>query len=276
MAFDLGSITSEKRLRAPRIILTGTEKVGKSEFAAGSHNPVFIPIKREEGIDDLDVPKFPVCETVNDVREALQALHTQQHDFGTAVIDSSSTLEALIWKEVCEKNGNAKAIGDVDGGYGKGEQKAVLIWQEIADRLDELRRDRSMASIMIGHVITERYDDPLYPSYDRFVWGVNKHARAMLTRWADSILFANFKTVVRDEKLGFHKENVKHKASDYTKGQRFLYTSLRPGHPGGGRGVYGRLPYELDLSWNAFMTAVQGASGQFPSTAQPPIASDYR
>jgi hypothetical protein len=262
MAFDLASITSEKRLRAPRIILTGAEKVGKSEFAAGANNSIFIPIKREEGLDDLDVPKFPTCESVDDVREALQTLHTKQHDFGTAVIDSSSTLEALIWKEVCEKNGNAKAIGDVDGGYGKGEQKAVLIWQEIVDWLDALRRDRNMASIIIGHVMMERYDDPLGPSYDQFTWNVNKHARAMMIQWADSVLFANFKTVVRDEQLGFHKDNVRHKASDYTKGQRFLYTQKRPGHPGAGRGVFGRLPYELDLSWNAFMTAVQNASGQ--------------
>lgn len=259
MAFDLKSITNEKRLRAPRIILTGTEKVGKSEFAAGAGKPIFIPIKREEGIDDLDVPKFPVCESVNDVRAALQTLHTQQHDFGTVVIDSSSTLEALIWEEVCQKN-NAKAIGDVDEGYGRGEQKAVLIWQEIVDWLDALRRDRNMASIIIGHVIIKSYHDPLGPSYDQFIWNVNKHASAMMVQWADSVLFANFKTVVRDEKLGFHRDNVKHKATDYTDGARFLYTQKRPGHPGAGRGIYGRLPYELPLNWNAYMAAVQEAS----------------
>ena len=262
MAFDLASITSEKRQRAPRIILTGTEKVGKSEWAANAHKPIFIPIKREEGLDDLDVPKFPSSGFVNDVRAALQTLHTQQHDYGTVVIDSSSTLEALIWAEVCEKNGGVASIGDVDDGYGRGEQKAVLVWQEIVDWLDVLRRDRNMASIIIGHVMTARYDDPLGPSYDQFVWNVNKHARAMMVQWADSVLFANFKTVVRDEKLGYHKDNVKHKASDYTKGQRFLYTQKRPGHPGAGRGVYGRLPYELDLSWPAFMEAVQNVAGQ--------------
>jgi hypothetical protein len=261
MPFDLESITNEKRMCAPRIILTGTEKVGKSEWAAGSNNPIFIPIKREEGIDDLQVEKFPVCNSVDDVRSALRTLHEKQHDFGTVVIDSSSTLEPLIWEEVCRKNGNKGSIGEVLDGYGKGEQLALLVWQEIADWLDALRRDLGMASIVIGHVIVSRFDDPLGPSYDTFKWDINKHACAMMTRWADSILFANFKTVVRDEKLGFHKENVKHKATDYTDGARFLYTAKRPAHPGGGRGVFGRLPYELPLSWPAFMEAVTKAAG---------------
>ena len=262
MAFDLASITSEARLRAPRIILTGVEKVGKSEWAAGSDRPIFIPIRREEGLDDLAVSKFPVCNTVDDVRAALQTLHQEQHDFGTVVIDSSSTLEALIWEEVCRKNGDVGSIGEVLKGYGKGEQLALLVWQEIADWLDALRRDRGMAAIVIGHVIVARFDDPLGPSFDTYIWGINKHAASMLYRWADSVLFANFKTVVRDEKLGFHADNVKHKATDYTDGARFLYTAKRPGHVGGGRGVYGRLPYELPLSWSAFMEAVQNAAAK--------------
>ena len=49
MAFDLESITSEKRIRAPRIVLLGVEKIGKSTFASGSHNPIFIHTIREIG-----------------------------------------------------------------------------------------------------------------------------------------------------------------------------------------------------------------------------------
>jgi hypothetical protein len=48
MAFNLESITCEKRLRAPRIVLLGVEKIGKSTFAAGSANPIFIPIRGEQ------------------------------------------------------------------------------------------------------------------------------------------------------------------------------------------------------------------------------------
>jgi hypothetical protein len=239
--------------------MLGTAKIGKSEWAAGAPNPIFIPIRREEGIDDIDVPQCPVCNTVNDVRAALHWLHaTPDHGFTTVVLDSSSTLEALIWDEVCLKH-NANSIGEVLDGYGKGEQKALLIWQEIADLIDLLRSDRGMASIVIGHVIVARFDDPEGPSYDRYHWNINKHASAFLTCWADSILFANKKTIVKEQKLGFHKDNVARTAIDPTAGRRFLYTQDRPAHPGGGRGVYGRLPYELDLSWDAFVSAVANA-----------------
>jgi len=39
-----------------------------------------------------------------------------------------------------------------------------------------------------------------------------------------------------------------------------LFTQKRPGHPGGGRGVYGRLPYKLPLSWEAFTNAASEAA----------------
>ena len=64
MAYDLSQISSGVCVRAPRIILLGVEKIGKSTFAAGANRPVFLPIKGEEGIDELDVDKVPVCNTV--------------------------------------------------------------------------------------------------------------------------------------------------------------------------------------------------------------------
>jgi len=39
-------------------------------------------------------------------------------------------------------------------------------------------------------------------------------------------------------------------------GNRYLFTRKTPAHPGGGRGVYGQLPYELPLQWSAYSEAV--------------------
>jgi len=71
------------------------------------------------------------------------------------------------------------------------------------------------------------------------------------------ILFANTKAQVRKEEVGFKKE--KKRAIDTTGGRRFLFTQKRPAHPGGGRGVFGQLPYELPLDWKHFENAIADA-----------------
>lgn len=258
MAFDLNSITAGTCLRAPRIVLLGVEKIGKSTFAGCADRPIFIPIRGEEGIDALDVPKFPAVNSMDDLRETLYALYSGQHDYGTVVIDSTSALEPLVWADTCARNGNAKSIEKVGGGYGKGYTEATYIWREIAEALDNLRSHRNMASILIGHVKVKRFDDPAGPSYDQYQFDIHDKAASFLYRWADVILFANTKVIVKKEDVGFGKEHAR--GVDIGEGARFLYTQKRPSHPGGGRGAYGRLPYELPLSWAAFMDAVAKAS----------------
>jgi len=258
MAYDLSQISSGVCIRAPRIILLGVEKIGKSTFAAGANNPVFLPIAGEEGIDELDVDKVPVCQYVGDVLGWLQFLHESQHEFQTVVIDSVSTLALMMHAEICAK-GKVASINDVGGGFGKGTDEAVGVWQKITAWLDALRRDLNMTSILVGHVKIRRFDDPEGDSYDQYQLDTHEKVSNLLFRWADSILFCNNKVAVREEKLGFHKENVKKRGIEINPGSRWLYTQKRPAHPGGGRGVYGHLPYELPLSWAAFQNAVAAA-----------------
>lgn len=256
MAFDLKSITSDVCHRAPRIILLGVEKIGKSSFAAQSNSPVFLPIKGEEGIDDLGVAKTPTCNTFVEAMSWLQSLRTGEHDFQTGIIDSVSTIEPLIWQYVCE-NHKVKSIEEVGGGYGKGYTESLSVWRQLTEMLDALRSERNMASILIGHVKVKRFDDPAGPSYDQYQFDINDRAANLLFRWADCILFCNTKVVVQSEEVGFNKE--KNRGIDITGGRRFLFTQKRPAHPGGGRGSYGRIPYELPLSWEAFQSAVAAA-----------------
>lgn len=274
MSFDLASISNETRLRAPRIVLLGVEKIGKSSFAADSSKPVFIPINGEEGIDDIRLSKFesgqtvdqfPVCNSYDDVKECFNTIWNDEHNFQTIVIDSASSLEPLIWQKACEDY-NVKSISDVQGGYNKGREiVAVKKWREITDFLDAIRASKNMSSIIIGHVRVKRFDDPTAGSYDTYEFDLDKYATAHLIRWADAILFCNTKTIVKKEDAGFGKD-VK-RGMDVSCDQRFLYTQKRPAHPGGGRGVFGQLPYELLMdkdspfsSWVNAISAISGAS----------------
>jgi hypothetical protein len=189
---------------------------------------------------------------------ALYSLYSEQNSYGTVVIDSASALEPLVWADVCQRNGNVDSIEKVNGGYGKGYIESVSAWRLLTEALDALRAELNMASILIGHVKVKRFDDPTGDSYDQYQFDINAQAANLLYRWADVILFANTKVIVKKEDVGFNKE--KHRGIDITGGARFLYTQKSPAHPGGGRGVYGQLPYELPLSWANFMDAVAAAS----------------
>ena len=122
MGFDLNSIKRGVEHKAPRIVLLGVEKIGKSTFAAGADNPIVLPIKGEEGVDDLDVAKFPRAETFDDVLAAVSTLITEDHDFKTFIIDSASALEPVIWAKLCDEN-NCDSIEKVGGGYGRATSK---------------------------------------------------------------------------------------------------------------------------------------------------------
>lgn len=266
MAYDLSTISSERVIRPPRIILLGVEKIGKSTFAGGSENPVFLPIKGEEGIDDIQAGKVPVCNTTKDVFSWLGSLYEGEHDYQTAVIDSSSTLEALIHAEICEEKG-VLSINEGSLSFGIGTDRALLVWKILTQWLDALRLTKNMASILIGHVKIKPFHDPNGESYDRYQWDIHDKALSLLERWADSILFANMKVAVQHEKLGFHKDNIKKRGIEI--GGRFLYTQKCPAHSGGGRGVYGRLPRELPLNWKDFRDAVSTAMQVNQTSPQP-------
>jgi hypothetical protein len=246
---NLSQVTHGAIDRPARIILCGVEKIGKSTFASMSPKPVFIPVKGEEGIDALDVSRFPVCSTFDEVLAALGSLAEEDHDFKTVVIDSASTLEPLVWDAVCTEH-QVQSIEKVGGGFGKGYVEAVKKWRDLMACLDYLR-DEGMGSILITHVTVKTFTDPLTDSYDQYVIDINSKAQSALMRWSDCILFANSKTYTKTEKVGM-KETKKGVMRD----ERVLFTQKRPGHPGGGRGVYGQLPYELPFDYEAWTEAI--------------------
>lgn len=253
MTFDLSSVSKSTRMRAPRIVLLGGEKIGKSTFASQSDNPIFIPVKGEEGIDSIPVAQFPTCQSFADYKQCLYSLYSEAHDYQTVVTDSASTLEALIWKDVCAQY-HVNSIEKADGGFQHGYIEALNYWRMLTEAMDSLRNERNMTTILIGHVKVKRFDSPEGHSYDQWQFDINDKAANLLYRWADVILFCNTKIAVTTEDVGFKKE--KGKGVDIGRGQRFLYTQKSPAYPAGGRGVYGQLPPELPLNWGSFIDAV--------------------
>lgn len=246
----LDQVKPARRQRPPRIVLTGTEKIGKSTFAAGFKNPVFIPIDKEEGIDSVDADAFPVAKTFAEVKDAIRGLVDEDHEYKTVVIDSMSALSPLVMTEAMRVE-NVSKEKELGGGYGREFNTPNELWGRLMTGLD-LLRDRGMTVILIAHIKKAKFEDPLSGDYTIYDIDMPAKGLAPIKRWADSILFANWEVFRKSENAGFNKET--HRAVG--QGKRSLFTQARPSHPGGGRGVYGELPYELPFSADAFREAV--------------------
>ena len=85
--FDLKSIRKSEAIAAPRVMLYGVEGIGKTTFAAGAPNPIFI--LTEDGLGSLKVDHFPLARSSSDVMEAIGTLYSEKHDFKTQRTDKT-------------------------------------------------------------------------------------------------------------------------------------------------------------------------------------------
>ncbi|HBG25949.1 MAG: hypothetical protein A2Y10_19305 [Planctomycetes bacterium GWF2_41_51] len=250
----LEQVHTGKRSMPPRLMVYGVEGVGKSTFGANAPNPIFIPT--EDGLSEIDCASFPVAKKYADVEAYLSALAIEKHDYQTVIVDSCDWLEQLIWEELCRLSG-ASTIEKCDGGYGKGYIAALGFWHQIVDGLDALRNERHMAVILIAHAKVERFEDPESNAYDRYTPRLHKHATALLTEWADAVLFATRKFRTESEKMGFGKERTIAVGLGKDGGERVIRTVGGPSCIAKNR--YD-LPYEIPLSWDAFISALNNSN----------------
>jgi AAA domain-containing protein len=81
MAMSLASLNRTAALKPPRILIHRVAGVGKTTFAAGTPDPVFV--LTEDGLGTLEVEHFPLARTFDDVDAALTALYSEEHGFKT-------------------------------------------------------------------------------------------------------------------------------------------------------------------------------------------------
>ena len=241
MAFNLKNIQKNTAMAAPRIMLYGVEGIGKTTFAAQAPNPIFICT--EDGLGSLQVDHFPLATKASQVLDAIGSLVSEQHDFGTVVLDSVDWLDNLIWSDV-EATHDAKDLA-----YGKGAMIVAERWREVLAGLNALRNDKGMVVILIAHCQIKRFDSPEVEPYDRYQPKLQERSNAILREWVDAVLFANYKTIVKKDDVGFNKTSNR----GISTGERLLYTSERPAYMAKNR--YG-LPESLPMSWEAFSKAI--------------------
>ncbi|MFQ5494373.1 MAG: ATP-binding protein [Phycisphaerae bacterium] len=242
------------RQTPPRLLVYGTEGIGKSTLASQAPSPIFV--QTEDGLDRIDCASFPMATTFDAVMNALRALYAEPHDYRTVVVDSLDWLERLAWDAVCLADG-VDSIEKVGKGYAKGYTEALTEWRRVLTGLDALRSKRGMAVIMIAHSKIEKFEDPESVAYDRYSPRLHKHACALLTEWADAVFFATRKLYVKTEDAGFNRQRAIAQPVGDAGGDRVLRCVGGPSCVAKNR--YG-LAAELPLTQESLLSVLNGAA----------------
>lgn len=248
MAISLSSISRTTRNSLPpRVVIHGDGGVGKTTFAASAYKSIFLPF--EDGLDGIEVDAFPRLGNYQDAIDAIASLAQDQHDYGTAVVDSLDWFEPLVWTDVAKAAGK-NSIEEIP--YGKGYAEALPMWRKFLDGLNYLRETRGMAVILIAHSEIKRFEAPDSEPFDRYQIKLHRGANAMVREWADIIGFAHHETAIKKDSNGFST-----RARGVATGRRMLRVAETPACVAKNR--YS-LPDVLPLSWEALVGAMNPAA----------------
>jgi hypothetical protein len=243
---NLAGVTKGRRKAPYRVLVYGTEGIGKSSFAAGAPDPIFIC--SEDGTDHLDVARFPRIQRWSDIFEAIEVLEKGGHPYKTLVLDTLDWAEPLLWRQLCTA-GKKDSIEDF--GYGKGYTAALKEWQVLLGRLDQLQTKTGMNIVLLAHAQKKTFKNPLGEDYDRFELKLNQKASEACREWAGAVLFAYFDVLVsKSDKPGDRKVRA------FGNG-RFLYTTKQAAFDAKNRS---NLPESIALGWAEFEAAAQAGT----------------
>lgn len=241
MAYDLSSIMIGAEPRKPIIVIHGEPGVGKTTFAAGAEKVIFI--RAEDGIASMRVPTFPLVKTFSDIMEAMATLCTEEHGFKTLVVDSLSSMESIIWSDVCAEN-NVDNIEEI--GYGKGYVFALRQWKKFLKACEHLSRE-GMTIVLIAHTKINRIDPPTGAAYSRYEVRLHDKAREIIEQTSDIIGFAHQPVTVS---IGNNEKTGKGKGIK----PRELMLIGGPSASAKGRD---NMPTSIELDWNEFAPLIE-------------------
>jgi len=239
---SLSAVTKGKVIKSPRVLIYGTNGVGKTSWAANTPDPIFLPV--ESGTDQLDVARFPKPETWQDALDAIHFLTVEDHPYKTFCVDTVDALEVLCWAEVCRKY---KKETIEEFGFSKGQKVyAPKEWFGFLTALEKLHEKKGMGVILVGHARQKTWKNPEGDDFDRFELSVDDKAASLLKDWSDAVLFARFET--------FAAKSDGKRAKGVSTGARVIHTERTAAYDAKNR--YS-LPDTLPLDYSAFAEGVE-------------------
>ena len=226
-------IISGKISRALKVVIYGSEGIGKSTLASRFPDPLFIDT--EGGTAHMDVRRIQKPTTWPELLADVQEVAKTDGICKTLVIDTADWAEQLCIDYVCTQY-KQKSIESF--GYGKGY---TYLGEEFARLLSAL--DDVIASgkhvVVTAHAKMRKFEQPdEMGAYDRWEMKLSRQVAPLLKEWCDLLLFMNYKTYI------VTSENNTQKAQG---GKRVMYTTHHPCWDAKNRQG---LPEELDASFD--------------------------
>lgn len=240
--------------RPLRLFVYGVEGVGKSTFAAGAREPIFLDC--EQGTLGLAVERAAIGSW-RDLRDAVRDLTHEQHGYRTAVVDTADAADRLCQAHVCAAHNWS---GIEDPGYGKGWTAVVEEWARLLADLEVLQAKRAMNVVLLGHASVESFSDPAGAEWKRWAPRLPRKVSDVLKGWVEGLLFATRKVQSdrRDKGRG-------------RGGERVLVTEWSPGADAKNRR---QLPPVLPLDWAALAAALRRGASMARAPEPEPDAQD--
>ena len=226
------NITKGKIDRAQKVVIYGSEGIGKSSLAAQFPNPLFIDT--EGGTAHMDVRRIEKPQSWEEMLSVVKEVAAAKDVCRTLVLDTADWAEQLIVSYLCTKY---KQNSIESFGYGKGY---TYLGEEFSRLLGAL--DTVLASgvhvVITAHAKMRKFEQPdEMGAYDRWEMKLSKQVAPLLKEWCDILLFCNYQTFV------VTSENNTQKAQG---GKRVMYTSHHPAWDAKSRVP---LPEVLDLDY---------------------------
>jgi hypothetical protein len=177
-----------RRHMPARVLVDGTEGIGKSTLAAQFPAPVILDT--EEGTHHLDVARVSIGSW-DELRAAVAEIGSKPGEFKTVVIDSADWAERLCMDSICEEH-RKKSVEDF--GYGKGYTHVAEAFSKLLTQCDSLI-GVGMHVVFVAHVKVVRTSPPdMTDGYDRWELKLSKQVAPLLKEWCDALLFCNYET----------------------------------------------------------------------------------
>lgn len=208
------NIISGKRPRAVKVVITGSEGIGKSTLASKAPGVLFVDT--EGGTDQLDVRRITGIDSWAKLKKVPQEILSDPSCCRTLVIDTADWAEAMCINHICVEN-HVKGLESF--GYGKGY---TFLYEEFNSFLSELNKliTARINVIVIAHAKMKKQELPdEQGAFDRWEMKLSRQVAPLLKEWGDAVLFCNYKTYVSGT------ENGTKKASG---GKRVIYTTHHP------------------------------------------------
>ena len=194
-------ISSGVIAKAQKVVIYGTEGVGKSTFASQFPDPIFTDT--EGSTNNMNVKRLNKPTSWAMLKQEAEFIKINR-PCKTWIIDTIDWAERLAIEHLCSSH-NKKGIEDF--GYGNGY---VYLAEELGKFLNVLQEivDAGINVVLTAHSQIKKFEMPdELGSYDRYELKLgNKKTNAMTSslvkEWADMILFINYKTLLVSDANG--------------------------------------------------------------------------